>query len=196
MNSIKALAPDPDASWALQGTSMRHYRIPGQGALPLRVKPGETLRIRSADQVQCCELLPVNAEARQVLGALLPADRAPAQLFRRQLEGAGRSAQQLQLQLAQAGVDPQRVEGWQLSAQQLPLELVLPEEGPPLDMVLLAPGRTWGWNSSSRPPSCWWSTAAGLAVPRNCRCPTAAPQQRQRRSRRSTFPTPVPVSTR
>lgn len=144
MNSIKALAPDPDASWALQGTSMRHYRIPGQGALPLRVKPGETLRIRSADQVQCCELLPVNGEARQVLGALLPADRAPAQLFRRQLEGAGRSAQQLQLQLAQAGVDPQRVEGWQLSAQQLPLELVLPEEGPPLDMVLLAPGEDMG----------------------------------------------------
>lgn len=140
MNSIKALVPDPDASWALQGTSMRHYRIPGQGALRLRVKPGETLRISSADQLQCCELLPVNGEARQVLDALLPAERGPAQLFRRQLEGSRRSAQQLQAQLAQAGVDSQRVEGWLLSAQQLPLELVLPEEGPPLDMVLLAPG--------------------------------------------------------
>lgn len=109
MNSTRAQAPDPDNSTPLQEAILQYHRIAGQGALPLRVKPGEVLRISSVDQCQCCELLPVDAAAQEALSTLLP-EAAPAQLFRRQLDSSRCSAQRLRVQLTQAGVDPARVQ--------------------------------------------------------------------------------------
>ena len=144
MNSIEALAPTPDTSIPLQSTSLQRYRVAGQGTLKLRLKPGESLRISSVDQCQCCELLPLGAVADKGLSALLPEGTAPAQLFRHQLDSTRRSALRLQAQLSQAGVDPTRVQGWQLPAEQLPWVLKVPADSPPLDLLLLAPGDDMG----------------------------------------------------
>ncbi|KEA64180.1 Aminomethyltransferase [Marinobacterium lacunae] len=140
MNMTEVVAAKGGAEWGLL-RQQRVHRIAGQGTLRLTLNPGEWIEIRSADGVQGCEVLPLNEHAQQQLERLLPVSCGSADLFKAQLAQSSASAARLRQRLSQCGVSaPERVEGWQLSAEQLPFELAVSEEDAPLELVLLAAG--------------------------------------------------------